>query len=105
MSQSETSSAELLIREIAELDRLAGDVIASGQLDRVPHAELRRLIDAATRLYAAACEREGVELRPVSPAVSTTEAVRLSVALARSQDLSPFDLALWFHQLRPADGD
>jgi hypothetical protein len=94
----------LLGREIAGLERLVGEVIERDEIGAVPPAELRRLIDATVRLYAAACERAGVELRPVSPAISTTEAVRLSVGLARSQDLSPFDLALWFHQMRPADG-
>ena len=104
MPQSEAGSAEHLLNAIGELDRLANEVLAAGTLEAVPHAELRRLIDAAARLYAAACEREAMEISPVSEAISTTEAVRLSVALARSQDLSPFDLALWFHQLPPADG-
>jgi hypothetical protein len=43
----------------------------------------------------------GRELPPVGNDISTTEAVRLAVALSRSQNLSAFDLALWFAQTKP----
>ena len=59
-------------------------------------AEIRRTVSAATRLYAAACEQAGSEIPPLDPGVSTTEALTLACALLRSQDLTPFDMALWF---------
>jgi hypothetical protein len=60
------------------------------------HAAVRAAVTVATRLYAEACEAAGRELPPLDPGVSTTEALTLACALLRSQDLTPFDMALWF---------
>jgi hypothetical protein len=60
------------------------------------YAEVRAAVTAATRMYASACEVAGRELPPLDPGVSTTEALTLACALLRSQDLTPFDMALWF---------
>ncbi|MEI9812685.1 MAG: hypothetical protein WDO18_08420 [Acidobacteriota bacterium] len=57
---------------------------------------VRAMVTAATRLYAQACESAGRELPPLDASVSTTEALTLACALLRSQDLTPFDMALWF---------
>jgi len=94
------SDTQLGPRIVAIEDAVARTIEADA-VGEVGAEELRRLVSAAVRLYAAACEREGVELMPVTGDISTTEAVRLSVALARSQNLSPFDLALWFRQVTP----
>ena len=82
----------------------AGDTVSSviASLEQlVDSAELsaeqvRALVSAATRLYAAASSRAGEELPPVGPEVSTTDAVSLACALVRSQDLTPFEMAVWF---------
>lgn len=58
--------------------------------------EVRAAVTAATRMYASACEAEGRELPPVDSSITTTEALTLACALLRSQDLTPFDMALWF---------
>ena len=58
--------------------------------------QVRAVVSAATRLYAAASSRAGEELTPVGPEVSTTDAVMLACALVRSQDLTPFEMAVWF---------
>jgi hypothetical protein len=58
--------------------------------------DVRAIVSAATRLYANASAQAGRELPPLSPDVSTTDAVTLSCALLRSQDLTPFDMAMWF---------
>jgi hypothetical protein len=60
------------------------------------HDSVRAAVTDATRRYAAACESAGRELPPLDPGVSTTEALTLACALLRSQDLTPFDMALWF---------
>ena len=80
-------------------DSVSGVVAGLEQL--VDSAELspeqvRALVSAATRLYAAASARAGEELPPVGPEVSTTDAVSLACALVRSQDLTPFEMAVWF---------
>ena len=54
------------------------------------------IVSAATRLYSNASTRAGYELPPVDATVSTTDAVSLACALVRSQDLTPFEMAMWF---------
>ena len=58
--------------------------------------EIRAIVSATTRLYANASAQAGRELPPLNPDVSTTDAITLSCALLRSQDLTPFDMAMWF---------
>ena len=58
--------------------------------------DVRAIVSAATRLYASASEQAGHELPPLTPDVSTTDAVTLACALIRSHDLTPFDMAMWF---------
>jgi len=58
--------------------------------------QVRAIVSAATRLYVAASARAGHELPPLGPEVSTTDAVTLACALVRSQDLTPFEMAVWF---------
>jgi hypothetical protein len=64
--------------------------------DALSPEQVRAVVSAATRLYAAASVRAGHELPPVGPEVSTTDAVTLACALVRSQDLTPFEMAVWF---------
>lgn len=58
--------------------------------------EVRAIVSAATRLYANASTQAGRELPPLTSDVATTEAITLACALLRSQDLTPFDMAMWF---------
>jgi hypothetical protein len=73
----------------AQLERLAD------RTDLSPE-DVRAIVSAATRLYANASSQAGRELPPLSPDVSTTDALTLSCALLRSQDLTPFEMAMWF---------
>jgi hypothetical protein len=52
-------------------------------------------------MYAAASARAGMELAPLAPDVSTTDALTLACALVRSQDLTPFEMAIWFSRGQP----
>jgi len=63
---------------------------------------LRGLVGAVSRLYEAACAHARQEISPVDGDVSTTAAVVLARALARSQSLTPFDFALWYSHTAPA---
>lgn len=67
--------------------------------------DIRAVLSAATRWYASAVEASGREFRPVDASISATEAVTLACALLRSQDLTPFDLALWFSRGASAPGE
>jgi hypothetical protein len=57
---------------------------------------VRAVVTAATRLYARESERAGGPLAPLAPEVSATDALTLACALLKSQDLTPFDMAVWF---------
>ncbi len=86
MSPSEsrdTTKAVALLEQLADADELTPD-------------DVRGVISAATRLYARACTRAGAELSPLAPDVSTTDAITLACALVRSQDLTPFEMSMWF---------
>ena len=74
---------------VADLERLVDSAALSPE-------QVRAVVSAATRLYGAASSRAGQELPPVGPEVSTTDAVMLACALVRSQDLTPFEMAVWF---------
>lgn len=78
---------------------IAAIVAALDQLAEAPGVspeQVRSIVSAAIRLYAAASERAGRELPPVDYGVSTTDALTLACALVRSQDLTPFEMAVWF---------
>lgn len=64
--------------------------------------ELRRVLSAAIRLYAAVSERAAENIVPINADVSTTDAVVLACALLKAHELNPFDLALWFSRTRVA---
>jgi hypothetical protein len=65
--------------------------------------QVRAVVSATTRLYAAASARAGQELPPVGPEVSATDALTLACALVRSQDLTPFEMAVWFSRGQRAE--
>jgi hypothetical protein len=83
MRDAEARAAVSVLEQLAE----AGDLSPDG---------VRAVVSAATRLYAQASDRAGQELAPLAADVSTTEALTLACALLRSQDLTPFDMAIWF---------
>ena len=93
------SSSERTMPPTAAGDNVSGVVASLEQLvdaAALSPEQVRAVVSAATRLYAAASSRAGEELPPVGPEVSTTDAVSLACALVRSQDLTPFEMAVWF---------
>jgi hypothetical protein len=92
MSSSESRDDQALAA-VAVLERLAedGDLSADG---------VCAVVSAVTRLYANASARAGTELAPLTPGVSATDALTLACALVRSQDLTPFEMAMWFSRGR-----
>ena len=89
MSLFEIEQEEALFESMALLEERAA-------LGKLPIDMLQRVVTKAVTIFARSCEQSGYELNPVMADVATTDAVRLSVALARSQNLTPFDLSLWF---------
>ena len=86
MSPSDVRTADTLIKELEQLADRAD----------LTDDEVRAIVSATTRLYANASAQAGREVPPLTPDVSTTEALTLSCALLRSQDLTPFEMAMWF---------
>ena len=80
---------EAEVQAVSVLEQLAGGGEVSADA-------VRAVVTAATRLYARESERAGAPLPPLAPEVSATEALTLACALLRSQDLTPFDMAVWF---------
>ena len=90
MSPSEETEVRLKPdTTIKELEQLADRTDLSAE-------DVRAIVSAATRLYANASTQAGLELPPLTPDVSTTDAVTLACALIRSHNLTPFDMAMWF---------
>jgi hypothetical protein len=74
----------------------AGEDLASGAVSE--------LLAAAVRLYAVASERRNEGLGGAELLVTPTEAVTVAAALLRSQQLTPFEFAIWFSNTRGARG-
>jgi hypothetical protein len=78
---------------------LALAALARGEPDAIPDASLHRVLAAAVKVFAAKAEQR-VEVRPFADdAVTATETVVAVCAMIRAADLSPFDVAMWFHRL------
>jgi hypothetical protein len=79
---------------------LANDAVERGDPDAVSDQTLHAVLAAAVRIYAAKAERRSGDVRPFADgAITATEAVVAACGLMRAADLSPFDLAMWFHRL------
>jgi hypothetical protein len=109
MSPSESSPGEpgvdpaQLASQLERLAARAGAVLTEpGAGVEVTEQDLRRLLSAAIRLYAAVSEQAAQDIVPIDAEVSTTDAVVLACALLKARDLNPFDLALWFSRSRTA---
>ena len=93
---SGAAAGDEVLSAVATLERAA----AAGALSP---EHVRAVVSAATRLYAEASVRAGRELPPADEALSTTDALTLACALVRSQDLTPFEMAVWFSRGQRAD--
>ena len=75
----------------------ANAALAAGAPELVADDDLRRVLTAAIRLYAAKSENSGTELAPFVPEdVTVTEAVTLACGVIRGAGLNLFDVAMWF---------
>ena len=100
MSQSDT-------RHVGEFSRLIDSLEAAERREREPYETLDisfdeggRLLGIAVRLYVKGAETAGDVIESV-PALglTATEAVVGASALLKDQDLTPFDLWLWFQRV------
>ena len=100
------SSSDLTLEpdaRIAEAVALLMPLIETDEIGRVSDAAIRALVGSVLRVYEHACANARREIVPVGGDISTTAAITLACALARSQSLTPFDLALWFSHTAPRD--
>jgi type IV secretory pathway VirJ component len=74
--------------------------IEQGEPDAVSDQTLHAVLAAAVRVYAAKVERRGGTVKPFADgAVTATEAIIAACGMVRAVDLSPFDVAMWFHRM------
>jgi hypothetical protein len=83
----------------ATVDEFVESAVGNSGAVVIDVRDMRKLVSAVTRLYAACSDKAGEEIPALDATVSTTDAVMLACALLRSHDLSPFDLALWFSRV------
>jgi hypothetical protein len=90
----------------SQLIAAASDAVAQlgNDTDELVAGPISQLLAAAVRLYAAATEAEKTGLGGAELKVTPTEAVTVASALLRSQQLTPFEFAIWFSQTRGARG-
>jgi len=71
-----------------------------GATDPIPDESLHRALAAAVKVFAAKAESRDGGVKPFADgAVTATETVVAVCAMIRAADLSPFDVAMWFHRL------
>ena len=86
-----------LIDQIEALERRPRQL---DELFDIGFDEAGRLLGVAVRLYAKGAETAGDEIHRVPLlGLSATEAVVGAAALLRDQDLTPFDLWIWFQRV------
>jgi hypothetical protein len=74
-----------------------------GDTEALSDLQLRRVLTAAVKAYAAKAEMAEREIAPFTEgAVTATEAVMAACAIIRAVDLNLFDVAMWFR--RPVAG-
>jgi type IV secretory pathway VirJ component len=84
----------------AEFSAQADAAIMRGEPDAVSDQTLHAVLAAAVRVYAAKVERRGGAVKPFADgAVTATEAIVAACGMVRAVDLSPFDVAMWFHRM------
>jgi len=84
----------------AAFSALANAALQRGEPDAVSDHILQTVLAAAVRIYAAKVELRGGHVRPFADgAVTATEAIVAACGMVRTADLSPFDVAMWFHRL------
>ncbi|MDL5157281.1 hypothetical protein [Actinomycetospora termitidis] len=88
------SRSERIAALVAELDAEVAAGLDDGALAKLPPDTARALVGVAGRCWAVAAE-EGYD-PPSGTDLTPTDAVALATAALRSNDLNPFDLALWF---------
>jgi hypothetical protein len=77
----------------------ARKALKRGAPDAISDRELREVLTAATKIYAAKVERRGRDVAPFPPGtVTATETVVTACGMIRAADLNMFDVAIWFHR-------
>lgn len=76
---------------LAELEKVA----AAGEPDAIDADELRRLLVAVVRLYAAKAEAEGPFPAAPPGALTATEVMVAAAALLKAANVNVFELGLW----------
>jgi len=87
----------------ASFCRAVETALRRGNAQAITDLQLRRVLTAAVKAYAAKAEDAEREIAPFTErAVTATEVVVAACAMIRAVDLNLFDVAMWFR--RPVVG-
>lgn len=96
------NNGRVLHKLIVQIESLASETLASGQVAGLNEADISALLTQAVKLYAALSDQPGTGPPSSHLAVNPTEAVVAAAALLRSQRLTPFEFAIWFDGGEPS---
>jgi hypothetical protein len=79
--------------------RAVETALRRGEISTITDAQLRRVLTAVVKAYAAKMEDAEREIAPfLDGAVTATEVVVAACAMIRAVDLNLFDVAMWFRR-------
>lgn len=94
-----TTDLDRLDDTLAQLNDIAGRVIAEGKGGEVPTESIAEILHIAARLFSAHTDKNGKTEWPVGrDALNATETVVLVTALLEAADINLFDLAIWYRR-------
>ncbi len=90
------TNATAALLDVEPFAKRAQRALASGDLDNVSNEELKEVLSAAARLYAAKAENQP-SILPVDPAQMTpTDVVVTVTGMLHAVNLNLWDLSMWF---------
>ena len=98
MSPSDTTLASSFLQLVNEASELEREVHKVAWPDAMDLDACGRLLGIAIRFYSVAVEVKAESDPLPALGLTPTDAVVVATAALRDQDLSPFDLTLWFQR-------
>ncbi len=99
MSPSDATRTGRFLELVAGLADIERETAAIAWPDAMDMDACGRLLGIAARLYVAAAEQKPEDMPLPALGLTATDAVVVAAAALRDQDLTPFDLTLWFQRV------
>ena len=99
MSLSDSARASRFVNLVESLASIEHETAAIAWSDAMNMEACGRLLGLAARFYVASAEQKPEEEPLPALGLTATDAVVVAAAALRDQDLTPFDLTLWFQRV------